>query len=347
MRTVDWVTWIAAGLAIIAVAVAAWQLWRARQRAAEAARFEQRIRELGAAVQGQADRAEREAAEASSQARWAWEQVKLATSQVEQAKQEHRASDQAEQWEWAYALTNTARDLVDSSQELVRIALDTQVAPQYRLAANRHYSHATQRWQETMTKALARTTPTLQVQDQVATFAQVQNRLHGQLGVLLRAAETGNLSHGSPLSNHVVGMGKELETVRRHLQRTISAELSIPNEPPHDGQATQQIAPPSTAGVRTEQAALGAAPPATAARNGSGEAFPDLNGANGATPTGNAPPPNGAHATSASTPGSTNGTMTGPFYGKLRESEQVNDPRPNPIASGTGRPGIRNGGPEK
>jgi hypothetical protein len=226
MRIVELATWIAAGLAVIAAALAGWQLRRARRRAREAEQYANRIHKLASEVESHAEQTKLAAQNASSQARWAWEQVKLTASQLAQARAEHRASGAAEQWEWAYALTGNARELVDASQELIRVALDANIAPHYRMAAERHYRQTAERWQETMTKALARSTPTLEVQHQVLTFAQVQHRLHGQVGVLLRATETGTLSDGDSLTKEVLETGQELENVRRHLQRTLSTTLA-------------------------------------------------------------------------------------------------------------------------
>jgi hypothetical protein len=226
MRTVELATWIAAALAVVAVALAGWQLGRARRQTRDAEQRANRIRDLASTVESHAEQSAREAQNARSQARWAWEQVKLATSQLEQARAEHRASSEAEQWEWAYALTGNARELVDASQELIRVALDTHIAPHYRLAGERHYRQTAERWQETMTKALARSAPTLEVQHQVLTFAQVQHRLHGQVSVLLRATETGTLSDGDSLTKEVLETGQELENVRRNLQRTLSTTLA-------------------------------------------------------------------------------------------------------------------------
>ncbi|HKN96096.1 MAG TPA: hypothetical protein VJX10_03180 [Pseudonocardiaceae bacterium] len=225
MRVVELATWVAAGLTITGVALAAWQLRKARQRMRLVERHEGRVRVLVKQAEKQAARAEHEALQASSQARWAWEQVKLASSQLEQAQAEHRASSEAEHWEWSYALTRSAREAVEASSELIRIALDSKVAPHYRLAAERHYDETTTRWQETMTKALSRTEPSLELQHQVLTFTRVQHRLHGYIGVLLRAAETGTVSANDRLSQQAVASGQELETVRRRLQRTVNDSL--------------------------------------------------------------------------------------------------------------------------
>lgn len=236
MRIVDLATWVAAGLAIIGVALAAWQLRKAHRRAHLADQHAGHVQALAEQADQQAARAGREAQHASSQARWAWEQVKLAAQQLEQAQSEHRASSQAEHWEWSYALTTSAREAVDASSELIRVTLDSQVAPHYRLAAERHYDQAATRWQETMTKTLARTQPTLELQHQVLTFNRVQHQLHGRIGVLLRAAETSTLSAADQLSQQVIASGKELETARRHLQRTVNdslvgAHLDSPDAP--------------------------------------------------------------------------------------------------------------------
>lgn len=226
MQTVDVVTIVAAGLAIIAVSVAGWQLRRARRQAREATMRLNAAHKVVPAAETASERAQRAAEEARGQARWAWEQVKLASSQLEQAQTEHRATTVAEEWEWAYTVTRAAQELADAGRELIRMALDTQVAPHHRVAAERHYHQASQRWQETIIKALARTSPSLEVQHQVNTFAQMQYRLHGQVLKLLRAAETDTLAEDSPLSKQVIGAGQELETVRRQLQRTISSSLT-------------------------------------------------------------------------------------------------------------------------
>jgi hypothetical protein len=245
MRIVEVATWVAAGLAVITVVLAAWQLRKAHQRAQKAEQYANRIHVMATEAESQAARAEREAQHASSQARWAWEQVKLAANQLEQAQSEHRASAEAEHWEWSYALTTSAREAVDASNELIRIALDSHVAPHYRLAAERHYAQTSTRWYETMTKALARTEPTLELQQQVLTFTQVQHRLHGYLGVVLRAAETGTLAAGDLLTRQVLAAGQELENVRRQLQRTVSATLVGAHlngsDPALPGQATQRV----------------------------------------------------------------------------------------------------------
>jgi hypothetical protein len=301
--TVQLVTLIAAGLAVITVGVAGWQLWRSYRRTAEATRQADRVRELAEAVEDLAKQTEKASQDARSHAKWAWEQVKLAAGQLEQAQAEHRATSQTEEWEWAYALTLVARELVESSQELIRVAVDGQVTPNYRLAAERHYQQSAQRWQETMTKALSRTKPTLQVQHHVATFAQVQHRLHGQVGVLLRAAETGTLSSGDALTQQILGVGQELETVRRHLQRTISSDLAA-LEPPRDRQATQQIAKGSGEPKRRRKAPAeaeksdrptnGAAAQAKPARSRStGAHAPVRTGAAGPASTGFTAPTNG------------------------------------------------------
>jgi hypothetical protein len=225
MRIVELATWVAAGLAVAGVALAAWQLRKAYQRARQAEQYAGRVQVLAEKTDQQAARAEREALQASSQARWAWEQVKLASRQLEQARSEHRASSEAEYWEWSYALTTSAREAVDASNELIRITIDSQAAPHYRTAAERHYEQTATRWHETMTKALARTEPTLELQQQILTFTRVQHRLHGHIGVLLRAAETGTLAEGDRLSKQAIASGQELESVRRHLQRTVNDSL--------------------------------------------------------------------------------------------------------------------------
>ncbi|KAA5830013.1 hypothetical protein ABT337_09365 [Saccharopolyspora hirsuta] len=231
------VTWIAAGLAVVAVGIAGWQLWLARREARAAVQRSEAMRRLVAASEAHSEKATKAAQNARAQAERAWEQIKLAQAQLDEARQERRASTQTEQWEWAYAVTTSARELVDSSQELIRTALDAQVAPHYRVAADRHYRQTAQRWQETVIKAVARTSPPLETQQQIVKFVDVHQRLHGQLGVLLRAVETDTLSEGDALSRQVLGLRQELNSVHRHLQRTISASLSTPDTP------TQQIAP--------------------------------------------------------------------------------------------------------
>ncbi|MER5394080.1 hypothetical protein, partial [Saccharopolyspora sp. NPDC002686] len=223
------VTWVAAGLAIVAVGVAGWQLVLARREAREAGKQAEAMRRLVTAAEGQAEKATKAAQNARAQSERAWEQVKLAQSQLEEAREERRTSTQTEQWEWAYAITTSARELVDSSQELIRTAMDGQVAPHYRVAADRHYRQTAQRWQETMVKAVARTSPPLETQQQIVRFVDVHQRLHGHLGVLLRAVETDTLSQGDALSRQVLGLRQEFNSVHRHLQRTISANLSKPD----------------------------------------------------------------------------------------------------------------------
>lgn len=242
----DVLTWVAAGLAVLAAALSGWQLWRARRRARQAVRRAGETGEHAVAAQRHAERAGAEAQQARGQARWAWEQVKLATRELEHARAEHRAAARVQQWEWAYALTTRARELVEASQELLRVALDTQVAPRYRLAAERGYRQAGARWQDTMIKALAQVAPTLQVQQHISTFAVVLHRLHGQLGVLLRAVETGTLSSDDPLPRQTVEASQELDNARRTLQRAISDSLTNPDtDPPADRQPTNRIAAPA------------------------------------------------------------------------------------------------------
>ncbi|QUH02218.1 hypothetical protein HUO13_16710 [Saccharopolyspora erythraea] len=235
MRIEEVATWVAAGLALIAVGLAWWQFWLARQESRQAKQRTEAMRRLAAAAERDAAKAAEAARKAHEQAERAWEQVKLSRSQLEEARQEHRASTQTEQWEWAYAVTKAAREIVDTSQELIRIALDPQVAPHYRTAADRHYRHAAHRWQDTMIKAVARTSPPLEMQQQVVTFADVQQRLHGTLGVLLRAVETNTLADGDALTKQVHGLRHELNNANRHLQRIVSANLTTPDTP------TQQI----------------------------------------------------------------------------------------------------------
>lgn len=227
--------WIAAALAITAVGLAGWQLWVARREARKAIKRADEMRRLVTAAEGHTQQATEAAQSARAQAERAWEQVKLAQSQLDEARQERRASSQTEQWEWAYAVTTAARALVDSSQELIRIALDTHIAPHYRVAADRHYRQTAQRWQDTMIKAVARTSPPLEMQQQIVRFADVHQRLHGYLGVLLRAVETGTLSDDDVLRKQVMGLRQEINNAHRHLQRTVSATLATPDQP------TQQI----------------------------------------------------------------------------------------------------------
>jgi hypothetical protein len=195
------------------------------------------VGELAKAAERHAEQATGGAEGARSHARWAWEQVKLASDRLAEAKEEHRASDQREQWEWAYAMTTTARELVDTSQELTRIALDAQVAPHYRMATERRYRQVCQRWQETMIKALSRTSATLELQQHVITFSGVHQRLNGHIGVLLRAAETGALPDGDPMATQALHAGDELTAANRHLQRAVSTTLTKPlnpdDAPPH------------------------------------------------------------------------------------------------------------------
>nr|WP_233628054.1 hypothetical protein [Saccharopolyspora sp. HNM0986] len=254
MRVEQVVTWIAAGLAIIAVGVAGWQLWLARREARQAMQRSESIRRMAAASESNAEKAAEAARNSHTQAERAWEQVKHARSQLEEARQERRASTQAEQWEWAYAVTMSARELLDTSNELVRVALDSGVAPHYRLAADRHYHQSAQRWQETMVKAVARTGPDLELQQQVITFSTVHQRLHGHLGVLLRAIETGSLAEGDKLTDQVNGLRKELGNAHRHLQRTVSASLATPDTP------TQQITAARSQQPSTEQSSTGRPP---------------------------------------------------------------------------------------
>lgn len=241
MGMVEVISWVAAGVAIIAVAVAIWQLVVARRRAQNAAQQLERANQLSATVKANADRAAESVRNAQGHARWAWEQVKLASDELEEARREHRASARVEQWEWAYALTMTARELVETSQELIRIAMDARVAPHYRQAADRNYRQTCQRWQDSMVKALARTSPTLEVQQQVLTFSCVHQRLHGHIDVLLRAAETGTLAGDEPVTRQVLGLRQELANAHRQLQRTVSTSLAASDEETEDAQPTRQI----------------------------------------------------------------------------------------------------------
>ncbi|SFS66219.1 hypothetical protein [Saccharopolyspora flava] len=232
MGTEVWLTWIPAILALVAAGVAGWLLWSARKTAEETAQRADAVRRMAGAVEANADKTGRAATTATEQAERAWEQVKLTRSQLDDARQERQASTQAEQWEWAYALTTAARELVNSCHELIRVSLDTQVAPHYRQSADRHYRQAGQRWQDTMIKAIARTQPPLEMQQQVATFAEVHQRLHGHIGVLLRAVETNTLGEGDTLTKQIHGMRHELNNAHRNLQRIVSSNLSTPQQAP-------------------------------------------------------------------------------------------------------------------
>lgn len=233
MRTAEVALWVAVGLAavaVVAVSLAGWQLVLARREAQQMRRLAARVRDLSTEAQSHAGQASEADQSARDQARWAWEQVKLASTQLEQAQQENQASAEAEHWEWAYALTMAARELVDTSTELVRIGLDPQVAPHYRQSANRHYRQSCQRWQDTMIKALSRTSPGLDVQHQLIAFGYVHQRLHGHIDVLLRSTETGTLSDKDPVTQSVHALRHELANVHRQFQRTISASLSTGGE---------------------------------------------------------------------------------------------------------------------
>ncbi|MCP2254609.1 hypothetical protein LY13_003378 [Prauserella aidingensis] len=233
MRTAEVALWAAVGLAavaIVAVSLAGWQLVVARRQVQQIRRLAVKVRDLSAETQSHAGQAAEADESARDQARWAWEQVKLASTQLEQAQQENQASAQAEQWEWAYALTMAARELVDTSTELIRIGLDTQVAPHYRQSANRHYRQSCQRWQDTMIKALSRTSPSLEVQHQLIAFGYVHQRLHGHIDVLLRATETGTVSDKDPVAQSVHALRHELANVHRQFQRTVSASLATAGE---------------------------------------------------------------------------------------------------------------------
>ncbi|WP_235883343.1 hypothetical protein [Saccharopolyspora elongata] len=83
---------------------------------------------------------------------------------------------------------------------------------------------------------MARTSPPLEVQQQFVTFSDVHQRLHGHLGVLLRAVETSTLAEGDALTKQILGLRHELNNAHRNLQRTVSASLTAPDSP------TQQIA---------------------------------------------------------------------------------------------------------
>ncbi|MDI2031431.1 hypothetical protein QFW96_22575 [Saccharopolyspora sp. TS4A08] len=241
MGTEVWLTWIPAILALVAVGVAGWLLWSARKASEETAQRAEAVRRMAGAVEASAEKTGRAATTATEQAERAWEQVKLTRSQLDDARQERQASTQAEQWEWAYALTTAARELVNSCHELIRVSLDTQVAPHYRQSADRHYRQAGQRWQDTMIKAIARTQPPLEMQQQVATFAEVHQRLHGHIGVLLRAVETNTLGEGDTLTKQIHGMRHELNNAHRNLQRIVSSNLSTPQQAPNGQNAGHQV----------------------------------------------------------------------------------------------------------
>lgn len=237
MGIVHVVTWVAAGVALIAVVIAGWQLWAAHHRARHVAQQVGRADELARSAMRHAERASEADRSARSQARWAWEQVKEAANQLEEARKEHRDTARVEQWEWAYALTTTARELVDTSQALIRTGLDGHVAPHHRQAADQHYRQACQRWQNTVIKALARTSPTLELQQQVSTFTHVHQRLYGHIDVLLRATETDTLAKDDPVTRQIHGLRQELANAHRNLQRTISTSLTTPPEEAESSEA--------------------------------------------------------------------------------------------------------------
>ena len=226
MQTGELVGLIAAGVAVLAVAIAAWFVARARAQAREALEHASKARELLGTVEQHAAQATESSHNARDHSERAWEQVKMASGQLEEARQEKRETAQAEQWEWAYALTTASRELVDSGKELIRIALDPRVAPHYRLSADRHYRQACQRWQDTLVKTLARTQPALETQHEMSTFAQVHQRLNAHIGVLLRTVETDGISENDALARQVTGTRQELDNAHRRLQRTISTSLS-------------------------------------------------------------------------------------------------------------------------
>ena len=240
MQTVELVGLIAAGVAVLAVAISSWLLVRARARAREALEHAGKARELLGAVEQHAAQADEAAKTSQQHSERAWEQVKHASGQLEEARQEKQQTSQAEQWEWAYALTTASRELVDSGRELVRIALDPRVAPHYRLSADRHYRQSCQRWQDTLVKTLARTSPALETQHEMSTFAQVHQRLNGHIGVLLRTVETEGVSENDAVARQVTGTRQELDNAHRRLQRTISASLSTSGAN-GGGPPTQQI----------------------------------------------------------------------------------------------------------
>lgn len=240
MQTGDLVGLIAAGVAVLAVVIAAWFVARARAQAREALEHASKARELLGTVEQHASQAAESSHNAREQSERAWEQVKLASGQLEEARQEKRETAQAEQWEWAYALTTASRELVDSGKELIRIALDPRVAPHYRLSADRHYRQACQRWQDTLVKTLARTQPALETQHEMSTFAQVHQRLNAHIGVLLRTVETDGVSENDALARQVTGTRQELDNAHRRLQRTISSSLSTSGAP-GGGPPTQNL----------------------------------------------------------------------------------------------------------
>lgn len=303
MRTAEVALWVAVGLAavaIVAVSLAGWQLVVARRQAQQIRGLAVRVRDLSAETQTHAGQAAEADGSARDQARWAWEQVKLATAQLEQAQQENQASAEAEQWEWAYALTMAARELVDTSTELIRIGLDTQVAPHYRQSANRHYRQSCQRWQDTMIKALSRTSPSLEVQHQLIAFGYVHQRLHGHIDVLLRSTETGTVSDNDPVVRSVHALRQELANVHRQFQRTISASLATAGETElHEGGVasteTRDIQAHSIQAAPAVDPARDPAPQNGAPQNTAQQTGPP--GA-GASPTGARQ--NGSHRTTAS-----------------------------------------------
>lgn len=238
MQTVELVGLIAAGVAVLAVAISTWLLLRARAQAREALEHASKARELLGVVEKHATQSSEASQSSREHSERAWEQVKMASGQLEEARQEKQETSQAEQWEWAYALTTAARELIDSGKELIRIALDPRVAPHYRLSADRHYRQSSQRWQDTLVKTLARTSPALETQHEMSTFSQVHQRLNGHIGVLLRAVETEGISENDAIVRQVTGTRQELDNAHRRLQRTISSSLSTGGTP---GPPTQQI----------------------------------------------------------------------------------------------------------
>ncbi|MHA6803710.1 hypothetical protein [Salinifilum ghardaiensis] len=260
MRTLDLITWCAAGVAIIAVTLAWWHVRRAHKQAQQVAQQASRVSQLTTAAEDHAEQSSKAVQRAQSQAERAWEQVKFANEQLEQARQEHRASARAELWEWAYALTKASGELVEASQELLRIAFDPHVAPHYRLSTDRHYRQACQRWQDTAFKAVARASPPLEQQSQIITFADVHHRLHGQIEVVLRAAETGTLAGDTALAQQVFKLQQELGSAHRQLQRTVSAHLSTAEDQTPEDQTQHvtgaQVGTPAPNGASARTSAM-------------------------------------------------------------------------------------------
>ena len=229
VNIVDVATWIAAAVAVIAALAAGWLAWSARRAAGSSAERATRIRTWAAAVEEGAERAERGAKSADTQAARAWEQVKLASKQLDEARQETRTRDHIDQWEQAHALTMAARRLVETTHEMVNIAADTHAAPEYRLAGEPRYRDAVLRWQETLVKSLARTPPSPEVHDPLVSFVTVHSRLHGQLGALVHGVSSQTLRQGDPLVQQVIGLRQEFEEAHRQFQRAVGQSLVTQN----------------------------------------------------------------------------------------------------------------------